>query len=179
MRASNATSNGFDVFGATLSRGKFAKSAGALVVGFSLVGGAVGAKTANAAGTTPAATLPGSWLTINPDNTILLRTGKVEMGQGSASTAYAMITAEELNVPYSAITNVIMGNTDETPDGGISAGFLLGNPNVRKVAAYTYQALLGLASSQLGVPVASLSVTNGVVSGGGKKVSYGDLVKNQ
>ncbi len=168
-----------DIFGATLTRGKFAKSAGAMVVGFSLVGAAIGAKTASAASTTPDATQPGTWLTINPDNTITLMTGKVEMGQGSASTAFGMITAEELNVPYSAITNVIMGNTDQTPDGGISAGFLLGNPNVRKVAAYTYQALLSMASTTLGVPVANLSVTNGVVSGGGKSVSYGDLVKNQ
>ena len=54
-----------------------------------------------------------------------LRTGKVEMGQGSASTAFAQITAEELNVPYSAITNVIMGDTDRTPDGGLSAGFIV------------------------------------------------------
>jgi nicotinate dehydrogenase subunit B len=51
--------------------------------------------------------------------------------------------------------------------------------NLRKVGAYTYQALLGLASTQLGVPVASLTVQNGVVSGGGKNISYGDLVKNQ
>ena len=55
----------------------------------------------------------------------------------------------------------------------------VGNPNVRKVAALTYQALLSLASTQLGVPVASLTVTNGVVSGGGKTVSYGELVKAQ
>ena len=85
----------------------------------------------------------------------MIRTGKVELGQGSASTAYAQITAEELNVPYSAITQVVMGDTDRTPDGGFSAGYMGGgNPNVRKVAAYVYQALLSLASTQLGVPVA-------------------------
>jgi nicotinate dehydrogenase subunit B len=172
----------FDVFGATLTRSKFMAGAGALVVGFALVG----TKSAKASlpistGTTsPDPTLPGNWLTIHDDGTITLRTGKVEMGQGSASTAYAMITAEELNVPYSAITQVIMGSTDETPDGGISAGFIVpSGGNVRPAAAYVYQALLTLASAQLGVPVANLTVTNGVVSGGGKTVSYGDLVKNQ
>ena len=73
-----------------------------------------------------------------------------------------------------------MGDTDRTPDGGIGAGFLGGGAtNLKKVAAFTYQALLGLASTQLGVPAGNLSVTNGVVSGGGKSVSYGDLVKNQ
>ena len=38
---------------------------------------------------------------------------------------------------------------------------------------YVYQALLSLASTQLGVPVAQLSVSNGVVSGGGKNMTYG------
>ena len=37
------------------------------------------------------------------------------------------------------------------------------------------QTLLGLASTQLGVPVASLTVAKGVVSGGGKTVTYGQL----
>jgi len=68
-----------DVFGATLTRSKFVKGAGAMVVGFSLVG----AKAAKAdmptssGGTTPDATLPGNWLTIHSDGTITLRTGKV------------------------------------------------------------------------------------------------------
>lgn len=170
-----------DVFGATLSRGKFVKGAGALVVGLSVpVSLTAGARAAvQSKNEVDPAQLSG-WLTINPDGTIVMRTGKVEMGQGSASTAYAQIVAEELNVPMSAITEVITGDTDQTPDGGTSAGFLGGGAlNQRKVAAYTYQALLGLASTQLGVPVANLSVTNGVVSGGGKSISYGDLVKNQ
>ena len=43
-------------------------------------------------------------------------------------------------------------------------------------AAQAKQALLGLASTNLGVPVASLTVDKGVVSGGGKTVTYGQLV---
>jgi CO/xanthine dehydrogenase Mo-binding subunit len=171
-----------DVFGATLSRRKLVKRGGALVVGLSMVGAAgVGSKAAKAAGgTTLDPTLPSSWIEIHSDGTILMRTGKVELGQGSASTAYAQILAEELNVPYSAITEVVMGDTDRTPDGGFSAGYMGGgNPNPRKVGAYVYQALLTLASTRLGVPVTSLSVANGVVSGGGKQVSYGDLVSGQ
>src|SRR5690348_47288 len=171
-----------DIFGATLSRSKFVKGAGGMVVALSVVGSGFGAKAAKGANTltTLDPAIPTSWLEIHPDNTIVLRTGKVELGQGSASTAYAQITAEELNVPVTAITQVIMGDTDRTPDGGFSAGYMSGgNPNVRKAAAYTYQALLSLASTQLGVPTASLTVKDGVVSGGGKSVSYGDLVKNQ
>ena len=170
-----------DIFGATLTRSRFVKGTGALVAGLSVApvfASAAGAKSLAKNEVDPA-TLAG-WLTINPDGTILLRTGKFEFGQGSASAAYAQIVAEELSVPYSAITKVIMGDTDQTPDGGIGAGFLgTGALNLRKVAAYTYQALLNLASTQLGVPVGNLTVTNGVVSGGSRSISYGDLVKNQ
>lgn len=177
-----------DIFGATLTRSKFVKGTGGMVVVLSMVGAGFGAKTAKAASTADVPLLPGTahspntglsdaWFTINADNTIIMRTGIAEMGQGSASTAFAMIAADELNVPYSAITQVVLGDTDRTPGGGIAAGFMfLGAPNIRKVAAYIYQTMLSLGSTQLGVPVASLTVKNGVISGGGKTVTYGQLV---
>ncbi len=177
-----------DIFGATLTRSKFVKGTGGMIVGLSLVGAGLGAKAAKAASAADVPLLPGTahspnpgvsdaWFTINPDNTITMRTGIAEMGQGSASTAFAMIAADELNVPYSAMTQVILGDTDRTPGGGIAAGFMfLGAPNIRKVAAYIYQTMLSLGSTQLGVPVASLTVKNGVISGGGKSVTYGQLV---
>ncbi len=56
--------------------------------------------------------------------------------------------AEELSVPFEAITTVVTGDTDRTPDGSGAFDFLgRGTPNIRKAAAYTYQALLDLASS--------------------------------
>ena len=88
--------------------------------------------------------------------------------------------AEELSAPFEAITTVVSGHTDLTPDGSGAFDFLgHGTPNIRKAAAYTYQALLDLASEKLGVPKDKLSVKEGIVSGGGKSISYGDLVKNQ
>jgi CO/xanthine dehydrogenase Mo-binding subunit len=174
-----------DIFGATLTRSKFVKGAGAMVVGLSFVGAGIGAKAANAAevpllpGTkySPNPGVSDAWFTIHADGTITMRTGIAEMGQGSASTAFAQIAADELNVPYSAITEVVIGDTDRTPGGGIAAGFMfLGAPNIRKVAAYMYQTLLSMASTQLGAPVGSLTVKDGVISGGGKTVSYGQLV---
>jgi CO/xanthine dehydrogenase Mo-binding subunit len=47
---------------------------------------------------------------------------------------------------------------------------------VRAAAATARQALLGLAATSLAVPVSSLSVKAGVVSGGGRSVSYGQLL---
>jgi nicotinate dehydrogenase subunit B len=118
-----------------------------------------------------------SWLEIRHDNTILVRTGRTEIGTGM-SAFYAQVVAEELSVQPEAIT-LIMGDTDKTPDGGYSAGFRTGAANLRKLSAYTYQALLDLASKKLGVPASTLTVADGVFSGGGKSISYGELVRNQ
>jgi len=172
-----------NVFGPTLSRRQFVKAGGALVVAFSFAGPEFLKGDSQKAATlrnTLDPTLPGSWIEINPDNTILIRTGKSDFGQGSTFTAYRQIVAEELSVPFEAITTVVAGDTDRTPDGSGAFDFLgHGTPNIRKAAAYTYQALLDLASEKLGVPKDKLSVKDGVVSGGGKSVSYGGLVKNQ
>ena len=167
----------------TLSRRQFIKAGGIFVVGFSFVG------TELVRGDTAKApvlknsidpTLPASWIEIHPDNTILIRTGKSDFGQGSTFTAYRQIVAEELSVPFEAITTVIAGDTDRTPDGSGAFDFLgRGTPNIRKAAAYTHQALLDLASEKLSVPKDKLSVKDGIVTGGGKSTSYGDLIKNQ
>ena len=170
------------VFGAALSRRNFVKAGGALFVGFGVVGADGLKNSAQAAATRNSldATLPESWIEIHPDNTILIRTGKSDFGQSTTFTAYRQIVAEELNAPFEAITTVVMGDTDRTPDGSGAFDFLgSGMPNIRKAAAYTYQALLDLASQRLGVPKSELSVKDGVVSGGGKSMSYGDLVKGQ
>src|ERR1700690_565130 len=173
-----------NVFGATLSRREFVKGGGALFVGISVAGAGVwtnGAKAAASSNTNSLdPTLPSSWIEIHPDSTILIRTGKSDFGQSTTFTAYRQIVAEELNAPFEAITTVIMGDTHRTPDGSGAFDFLgRGMPNIRKAAAYTYQALLDLASQRLGVPKSDLSVKDGIVSGGGKKISYGDLVKGQ
>src|SRR5215467_7347688 len=171
-----------NVFGAALTRRKFVRAGGALLVGFGLAGPDALNNSARAANpkNTLDPTLPDSWIEIHPDTTILIRTGKSDFGQGTTFTAYKQIVAEELSVPFEAITTVVMGDTDRTPDGSGAFDFLgRGTPNVRKAAAYTYQALLELASKRLGVPKDQLSVKEGVVSGGGKKISYGELVKGR
>jgi len=168
-----------DICGASLSRRGFVKTGGALMVGFSLV--KADDKTGTSAnGNTLNPALPESWIEIHADNTVLIRVGKPDFGQSTVFTAYRQIAAEELRVPVEAITTVISGDTDRTPDGSGAFDFLQGGmPNIRKAGAYVYQALLDLGSERLGVPKDQLSVKDGVISGGGKSVSYGDLVKNQ
>jgi len=167
------------VYGAELTRRGFLKTGGALVVGFGLV------KTEAADGAIPRnslnASLPESFIEIHADNTILIRTGKCDFGQSSLYTAYQQIVADELDVPFEAITTVVAGDTDRTPDGGGTFDLLgRGVANLRKVAAYTRQAMLELAAQRFQVVAKDqLSVEAGVVSGGGKRVTYGELVKDQ
>ncbi len=167
----------------TLSRRQFIKAGGVLAVVFSFVGSELlKGDTAKAATFKNSLdpTLGSSWIEIHPDNSVLIRTGKSDFGQGSTFTAYRQIVAEELSVSFDAITTVVAGDTDRTPDGSGAFDFLgHGTPNIRKAAAYTYQALLDLSAERLGVPKDKLSVKDGIVSGGGKSISYGDLVKNQ
>ena len=171
-----------NIFGAALSRRGFVKAGGALVVGFGLVGadGLKNSAQAAVGKNSIDASLPESWIEIHPDNTILIRTGKSDFGQSTTFTAYRQIVAEELSAPVEAITTVVMGDTDRTPDGSGAFDFLgSGTPNIRKAAAYTYQALLDLAATRLGVAKTAVTVKDGVVSGGGKSMTYGDLVKGQ
>ena len=169
-------------FAATLTRRGFVKMGGALFVSIAVPVEIFDSVTiAHAADSQSQTSLDptqlASWLEIRSDNSIVARTGRTETGTGM-SAYYAQAIAEELNVRPEVIS-LILGDTDSTPDGGYSAGFLYGMANVRKVAAYTYQALLGLAATQLGVPVSTLTVTDGIVSGGGKSTSYGQLVQTQ
>ena len=165
------------------SRKTFLKGGGALVVGFSVLGAGVAGKAA--ADALPAFLSAGpydssqldSWLVVHPDNTVSVKLGRVDLGQGT-TTAYAMIAAEELNLDISQM-RLIPNDTAITPNQGSTSGsssVQRAGKSLRAAAAAAYQTLLGLASKQLGVPVASLSVKAGVVSGGGKTVKYGDLL---
>src|ERR1700755_1067706 len=92
-----------NVCGATLSRRQFVKTGGALVVGVTLVGSeALKAHPSKGAAFKNSLdpTLPSSWIEIHPDNTVLIRTGKSDFGQGTTFTAYRQIVAEELKVPF-------------------------------------------------------------------------------
>ena len=166
------------------SRKTFVKTGGALIVGFSTLGALLGAKAAKAAaGSSYDSFGPydsqqiDSWLAIHADNTASVKLGMVELGQGS-TTGLLMIAAEELNMDMNQL-KMIANDTNLTPNQGGTYGSQavhVGGKQTRAASAAAYQTLLGMASTQLGVPVASLTVSKGVVSGGGKTVTYGQLI---
>jgi nicotinate dehydrogenase subunit B len=173
----------------TLSRRSFITRGGSLVVGFSLAGPlASEAATAGAATGVrrywpiPATNAVDSFLQILADGTVVAKFGKGTAAQGT-TTGVLQMYAEELDVAIDKI-KMIVGDTYLTPNqtgasgsNGISTEWT----TVRQAAATARQQLLSLASAKLGVPVASLTVNDGVVSGTGtaQTVTYGDLIGGQ
>ena len=166
------------------SRKAFVKGGGALIVSFGLAGSARGGTAQAAAAGSPFDSYGpydpqqiDSWLIVHADNTASVMLGKIELGQGS-TTGLLMIAGEELDMDMSQL-RMIANDTNVTPDQGTSAGSSSiqgGGMQTRAAAAAAKQALLGLASTALGVPVSSLSVKSGVVSGGARSVSYAELI---
>ena len=164
------------------SRKSFVKGGGALIVGFSLAGAGLAGK-ASAAGVDPYASngrRPVPDRLVDPDPRRQHGddpTGGIRQGTGS-DTGLLMIAGEELDMDMSQL-KFVMADTgsdaeyrqplgeqhDQEPGAGL-----------RAAAASARQVLLGLASTQLGVPASQLSVSKGVVSGGGKSVTYGALL---
>ena len=64
----------------------------------------------------------GRWLTIDPAGRVLVRSGKVELGQG-VLTALAQIVADELDVDPARV-EMVAASTDESPDESYTAGSL-------------------------------------------------------
>jgi nicotinate dehydrogenase subunit B len=164
----------------TATRRDFIKTSGVLVVGLSVAGDIV----LDAQGAGPYPDLDyrqlDSWIVIRPDNTATFFVGKTDLGQGTG-TAFRQIMADELDMPYDK-TACVMGVTDVTVDQGGSGGSDAlqtdGYP-MRRVAAEARRVLLEMASVRLGVPVAQLAVSDGVVSvaaDSSKRVTYGELI---
>lgn len=162
------------------SRRNVLKGSGALVVGFTLapqITGEAFAQTAVAPPKPLAVTEVDSYLAIDSEGRVTVYSGKVDLGTG-VRTALAQMAAEELDVPFSRIT-VVQGDTALTPDQGITAGSLSiqnGGMQIRQASAAARAALLERAASRLGVRVEELSVVDGVVTAGDRRVTYGQLI---
>jgi len=103
-------------------------------------------------------------LDLRDDGSISLRTGAVDLGQGTA-TAMGLIAAEELGVPLERVT-VHTGDTATCPDAGPAVGsrltFFVGNA-VKNAAVSLREAVLGTASGLLARPIGELELCDGHV----------------
>jgi len=138
-------------------------------------------------GTERPAHLPGSldgnrlllsaWLRVNPNGTVTVFTGKVELGQGIAS-ALAQVAADELDVGYRRI-EMVTADTSRTPDEGFTAGsqsIEQSGTAIRFACAEARQILLAAGAARLGVEAGGLMVADGtIVAPGGRHTTYWDV----
>ncbi|RYY98831.1 MAG: xanthine dehydrogenase family protein molybdopterin-binding subunit, partial [Comamonadaceae bacterium] len=134
-----------------------------------------------------AAPLPGSlnsnrrldaWIRINPDGTLTMYTGKVELGQGIL-TALTQIVADELDVEPRRL-QVVSGDTGRTPNEGVTSGSLSiqdSGTALRMACAEARALLLGAAAQKLDAPVSELTVRDGTVArgAGGASTTYWEV----
>ncbi|MEO1435420.1 MAG: molybdopterin cofactor-binding domain-containing protein [Bacteroidota bacterium] len=119
-----------------------------------------------------------AWFQITPENKLILHSPKVEMGQG-AFTGMAQLVAEELNVRIEAIEVVhassLTGVLDPMSTGGSTtiAGFW---QPLRELAATMREMIKTEAATIQGVDVSTLSVEDGIIKGGSKDMTYGEVV---
>jgi nicotinate dehydrogenase subunit B len=105
------------------------------------------------------------WLRFDPDGSVVVYTGKVEIGQG-IKTAIAMIAADELDVALERI-RVVTADTDVTPNEFVTAGSMSiqdSGTAVRIAAATARWMLLARAAEQLGASLDTLAVEDGLIT---------------
>ena len=166
------------------SRKTFLKGGGALIVGSrrrrrraSPANGQHAVRPARPADYLPNLTQIDSWLAINADNTVIVTHGEPECGHGTP-TGILMLVAEELDMDMDQMIYAAAGDVAERHRRRRRQRRHLepldGDPRRGRVRAG--RSCSSWPPTQLGVPVASLTVDKGVVSGGGKTVTYGDLI---
>jgi isoquinoline 1-oxidoreductase beta subunit len=166
---------------AVVSRRRFLGSstavAGALVVGFHIP---------DKAAAQAAAGEINAWVMIKPDDTVVVRIARSEMGQGTL-TGLAQLVAEELECDWAKVTteyptpgqNVARNRVWQNFSTGGSRGIRESNDYVRKGGAAARMMLVKAAADGWGVPVSECTAANGVVthSGSGRRARYGQLAE--
>src|SRR5882672_3664032 len=149
----------------SISRRDFLKASGGLVIAFSLFPEIVSSQPARLPGSLNTNRMLNAWLRIDPDGTVTIFTGKIELGQG-IGTAITQIAADELEVDLKRI-NIVHGDTALTPNEGQTAGSQSVQDSgtaVRFACAEAREILLGAAATKLGVPAAELKVADGTIN---------------
>ncbi len=161
---------------AVLSRRDFigsAAAAGSLVFGFPI--------TAAAQGQPPEIN---AWVVVQPDETVVIRIARSEMGQGTL-TGLAQLVAEELDCDWARVTteyptpgqNLARKRVWGNFSTGGSRGIRESNEYVRKGGAAARMMLVQAAADEWKVPAAECSAAAGVVTHAGsqRKTTYGKL----
>jgi isoquinoline 1-oxidoreductase beta subunit len=174
----------------TLSRRSFivgtaAAAGGGFALGVPMPSGsALAATAAKAAAAKGAGAELTHWVVIKPDDTVVIRIVRSEMGQGTL-TGLAQLVAEELECNWKKVTteSITAGQNlarkrvwGEMGTGG-SRGIRTSQDYVRRGGAAARTMLLQAAAEQWKVPAGELTVSDGVITHGASKrsTSYGKV----
>ncbi len=127
-----------------------------------------------------------AWVVIKPDDTVVIRIARSEMGQGTL-TGLAQLVAEELDCDWSKVTtefptpgqNVARKRVWGDFSTGGSRGIRESNEYVRKGGATARMMLIQAAANAWNVPVAECSAANSVIThkASGRTVTYGKVAE--
>jgi isoquinoline 1-oxidoreductase beta subunit len=125
-----------------------------------------------------------AWVVIKPDDTVVIRIARSEMGQGTL-TGLAQLVAEELECDWSKVTtdyptpgqNVARKRVWGNFSTGGSRGIRESNEYVRKGGAAARMMLIAAAAAQWNVPPAECSAANSIITHtkSGRKINYGKV----
>ena len=151
---------------------------GGLSLGFRIPFGLAGAQAADSVPEVNA------WVVIRPDDTVVIRIARSEMGQGTL-TGLAQLVAEELECDWSKITteyptpgqNVARNRVWGNFSTGGSRGIRESNQYVREGGAAAREMLIRAAAAGWGVPLAECSAANSVITHepSGRTTTYGKV----
>src|ERR1700758_4412309 len=118
-----------------------------------------------------------SWIRLEPDETVVVFTGKAELGQGIL-TALAQIAADELDVGFDKI-RMVSADTSRGPDEQYTFGSQSVEQSggaIRAASAEARGILLAAAARRFGVRAEDLQVTKGAVtSPDGRRATYWEI----
>jgi isoquinoline 1-oxidoreductase beta subunit len=164
----------------SLTRRNFLASAAA--GGFAL-GFGIPVARAQSAGTETAAPEINAWVVIKPDDTVVIRVARIEMGQGTL-TGLAQLVAEELDADWEKVTweyptpgeNVARERVWGQFGTYGSLGIRASQQYVRQGGATARAMLLQAAANRWSTDPSGLTVEKGVITGpGGTTLTYGEL----
>jgi isoquinoline 1-oxidoreductase beta subunit len=125
-----------------------------------------------------------AWVVIKPDDTVVIRIARSEMGQGTL-TGLAQMVAEELECDWSKVTteyptpgqSVARKNPWGDFGTGGSRGIRTSHDYVRKGGAAARMMLIAAAAAEWKVPVSECSAANSVITHkpSGKTTTYGKV----
>ncbi len=161
--------------------GAAASAGGGLAIGLDIPFG--GTKAALAQGATPEIN---AWVVIKPDDTVVVRIVRSEMGQGTI-TGLAQLVAEELECDWSKVTyeyptpgeSVKRKQVWGSFSTGGSRGIRTSHEYVRKGGAAARMMLVQAAADQWKVPVAECKAENSVIThtSSGRKLRFGEVAE--